>query len=168
MGYQPQELGKGAYGGESQTMGPISPPQPALDNQGYRPQPYGVPSEPFPGTLPAQVQQAAPGTGSVYQAPTYQPGKPDEVPGPKLQKEGSSLDDAGKLLNNIGKQQFPGSEGGPTRISDPSKPTIPMKSTLSTGGGWNGGGYQSPQWEGQAGRLAEYAQYVKKNPYRRT
>lgn len=168
MGYQPRELGRGAYvGGESRSIEPIEPPKPAFDNQGIRLQPLGGQSEPLPGTLPAQVQQVAPGTGAVYQAPTYQPGKPDEVAGPRLQSEGTKAGDATTLLNNIGKQQFPGSEGGPTRISDPSKPTIPMKSTAYSGGGWSGGGPQSPQWEGQAGRLAQYAQYVKKNPFRR-
>jgi len=162
--YQPQELGQSVYGSAQAS----APPRPA-GAQAVRPEPYGMDSAPDPGAFqPPSPPEQAPAVGPTYQPPVYQPGKVDQVPGPKLQYDGAKESgDASKLLDNISKQQFPGSEGGPTRIGNPSKPTMPMKSSTFSGGGWNGGGPQTPQWEGQAGRLAQYAQYVSKNPYRR-
>lgn len=97
----------------------------------------------------------------TYQPPAYPSMKPRDVPGPQLPDHKG---EQGVLTEAISSQVFPGSWGGPGRMANPYAQE--MKSATFVGGGMNGGGYQPPQWEGKRGRMAQYAQYVKKNPFR--
>jgi len=160
MGYQPQQKEQ-AYGGGASV--PLqNPPSPAQTSLPIQAQPAGGNTEPVISPMPPQYQP--PEMMPPVKAPTYP--KPDvsQVPGPSIPNLGKGQDTS--VFDNIGKQVFPGSEGGPGRFSNPYKASIPMKGVTFEGGGYQGGGYQPQQFEGMRGRLAQYSQYVKRNPFR--
>lgn len=160
MGYE-QQPKENAYGGGAGV--PLqNPPSPAQTSLPAPAQGAGGNTMPAPQPMPPQYQPPESMMPPV-KAPSYPESDVSQVPGPKIPKaEGADAD----VFDNIGKQVFPGSEGGPGRFSNPYKPSIPMKGTTFEGGGFQGGGYQPPQFEGMRGRLAQYSQYVKKNPFR--
>jgi len=159
MGYQPQTQ-ESAYGGGAGI--PLqNPPTPAQTSLPMPSQPAGGNTEPVMAPMPPQYQP--PEAMPPVRPPAYPRPDVSQVPGPSIPKPGQA--DA-SIFNNIGKQTFPGSEGGPGRFSNPYKPSIPMKGVTFEGGGYQGGGYQPQQFEGMRGRLAQYSQYVKKNPFR--
>lgn len=161
MGYQ-QQPQESAYGGGASV--PLqNPSAPAQTSLPLPAQQVGGNTEPVMPPMPPQYQPPEQ-MGPPVKAPSYPQTKVQDVPGPTLQ-QGQKADTS--IFDNISKQQvFPGSQGGPGRFSNPYKPTMPMKSSTFEGGGYQGGGYQPPQFEGMRGRLAQYSQYVKKNPFR--
>lgn len=136
-----------------------NPPVPAQTSMAPTSQPVGGVTVPLPAAPP--LYQPPQAEAPTYQPPTYPSMKPKDVPGPQLP---DSKGEQGILTEAISTQVFPGSRGGPGRFSNPYSPE--MKMTTFAGGGMNGGGYQPEQWEGKRGRMAQYAQYVKKNPFR--
>lgn len=136
-----------------------NPPIPAQTSMPGMPQPVGA-TNPPPLSAAPPTYQPPQVEAPTYQPPVYPQAKPKDVPGPEIPKQ--QTDD--KLTEAIAGQVFPGSAGGPGRFANPY--STDMKMTTFTGGGYAGGGYQPPQWEGRRGRMAQYSQYVKKNPFR--